>query len=233
MGIERDLNLWTKPETYWRKLRGLSRERVALIEEKTVISNQLHALEIAKETCPETLKRVKKRIDFIDKQVEEIEKQIKVEVAKDATNAAKLEKVCTIKGVSILTAVTIVAECGGFILFKNKSQLVSWSGYDVVKKDSGGVKTTGHISKKGNRYIRRALHWPAQVAIKLNPEFENLAGRIYNTTKIKMKGAVAVQRKLLVLVYKLFVNDVVYDPNYQDNRAKENQLNQEKLVKEN
>jgi transposase len=232
MGIERDLNLWTKPQTYWRKLRNLCRERVALIEEKTVIGNQLHAVEIAQDTCAQTVKRMKKRIDFIEKQILEIEKQIKEDVAKDAANAAKLEKVCTIKGVSILTAVTIVAECDGFVLFKNKSQLVSYSGYDVVKKDSGGVKSTGYISKKGNRYIRRALYWPAQTAIKLNPEFENLAGRIYETTKIKMKGSVAVQRKLLVLIYKLFVNDTAYDPNYQDNRAKENQLNQEKKIKE-
>jgi transposase len=232
MGIERDLDLWVKPQTYWRKLRSLCRERVALIEEKTVVGNQLHALEIAQDTCPETLKRVKKRIDFIERQVLEIEKQMKKEVEQDATNAAKLEKVCTIKGVGILTAVAIVAECDGFVLFKNKSQLVSFAGYDVVKKDSGDVKTTGYISKKGNRYIRRALYWPAQTAIKLNPEFESLAGRIFETTKIKMKGSVAVQRKLLVLIYKLFVNDTVFDPNYQDNKAKENQMNQEKMIKE-
>ena len=36
-----------------------------------------------------------------------------------------------------------------------------------------------------------------------------------------MKGAVAVQRKLLVLIYKLFVNDTEYDPNYQINNSKE------------
>ena len=224
MGIERELSGWSKPQTYWRKLRSLCRERVALIEEKTVIGNQLHALEIAHDTCPETLKRLEKRIDFIEKQVKEIEIQINTDVAKDPANAAKIDKVCTIKGIGILTAVAIVAECDGFVLFKNKSQLVSFAGYDVVKKDSGDVKSPGYISKKGNRYIRRALYWPAQTAIKLNPEFENLAGRIYNTTKIKMKGAVAVQRKLLVLIYKLFVNDSVYDPKYQESIANQKQM---------
>ena len=92
-----------------------------------------------------------------------------------------------------------------------------------MKKESGNTEGKARISKKGNRFIRRALHWPAQVAIKLTPEFQNYAQRIYNTTKIKMKGAVAIQRKLLVLIYKLFVNDTVYDPKYQENKNKENE----------
>ena len=222
MGIERDLTPWQKPQPFWRRLRSLCRERVALIEEKTMIGNQLHALKIAHDTCAESLKRLQKRIEFIEKQVKEIEKQLKDELKKDPENQAKVEKVCTIKGVDTLTAVTVIAECDGFALFKKKAQVVSFAGYDVVKKDSGEVKSQGRISKKGNRFIRRALHWPAQVAIRLTPEHQNYAQRIHDKTKIKMKGAVAIQRKLLVLIYKLFVNDTVYDPKYQENKHKEN-----------
>ena len=227
MGIEREFELWKRPQPFWRKLRSLCRERVALLEEKTMISNQLHALKIAQDICSESLKRLQKRIEFIEKQVKEIEKQLKDDLKKDTENQAKVEKVCTIKGVDVLTAVAIISECDGFVLFKNRAQLVSFAGYDVVKKDSGNVESKGHISKKGNRFIRRALHWPAQVAIKLNPDFQNYAQRIVDKTKIKMKGAVAIQRKLLILVYKLFVNDTVFDPQYQENKNKENSnLNQ-------
>ena len=34
-------------------------------------------------------------------------------------------------------------------------------------------------------------------------------------TGIKMKGYVAVQRKLLVLIYTLWKNDMEFDPNYE------------------
>jgi transposase len=227
MGIERSLPVWQRPQPFWRRLRSLCRERVALVEEKTMIGNQRHALKIAQDTCPESLKRLEKRIEFIEKQVKEIEKQLKDELKKDADNQAKVEKVCTIKGVDTLTALTIISECDGFALFENKAQLVSFAGYDVVKKDSGEVKSTGRISKKGNRFIRRALHWPAQVAIKLTPEHQQYAQRIYDTTKIKMKGSVAIQRKLLVLIYKLFVNNTVFDPKYQENKSKENKSRQQ------
>lgn len=219
MGIERELPLWERPITFWRQLRGLCRERVALIEEKTAVLNQRHALEHTHENYPDAIKRLNKRIEFMEKQVKEIEKGMKETVKTDPVNEEKIKNVCTIKGVDILTAVTVIAECNGFALFKNKSQVVSFAGYDVVENQSGPVNGKTRISKKGNRYIRRALHWPAQVAIQRTDEFKNYAERIYNVTKIKMKGGVAIQRKLLVLIYKLFTNNVPYDPNHQEKIA--------------
>ena len=77
------------------------------------------------------------------------------------------------------------------------------------------------------------MHWPAQVAIKLTPEFQNYAQRIYDKTKIKMKGAVAIQRKLLILIYKLFINDTVYDAQYQPNKNRENIILNQNLICQN
>ncbi|MEZ4892766.1 MAG: transposase [Saprospiraceae bacterium] len=41
------------------------------------------------------------------------------------------------KGVGLLTAVTVVSEANGFELIENKAQLVSYAGYDVVERQSG------------------------------------------------------------------------------------------------
>ena len=38
--------------------------------------------------------------------------------------------------------------------------------------------------------------------------------RIVDTTKIKMKANVAIQRKLLLLIYALFTKNEPYDPTY-------------------
>ena len=37
---------------------------------------------------------------------------------------------------------------------------------------------------------------------------------IYDKTKIKMKGVVAIQRKLLVLIYTIFKKNEPFDENY-------------------
>lgn len=236
MGIERKLGLWTAPSAVYRQTKQLSRERLALVEQKIVVLNQKHATTTAHAPDEKTIERMDKHIAFIETQVEEIVQQLKQVVASDAVLAQKVSNVCTIKGVEFVTAITIIAECNGFLLFKNKAQLVSFAGYDVVKNESGKVVDKhGHISKKGNKFIRRALHYPALSAIQHDANFKNLAQRITDRSAIKMKGVVAVQRKLLVLIYKLFVNDTVYNVNYQENQVKElekKNQNKEQLILE-
>lgn len=234
MGIERQLTSWKAPIPVYRQLKQLSRERLALVEQKTVVQNQKHAVKASHEPNEKTIERMDAHVAFIGDQIQDIENQIKKVVATDPVVKKKVANVCTIKGVDILTAITVIAECNGFELFKNKSQLVSFAGYDVVKNESGKkVDKHGRISKKGNKFIRRALHYPALSAIQHDNHFKKVAERITNQTTIKMKGVVAVQRRLLVLIYKLFVNDSVYDPNYQENKVKELQkMNQNNTVQE-
>ncbi|MEL6835923.1 MAG: transposase, partial [Bacteroidota bacterium] len=90
-----------------------------------------------------------------------------------------------------------------------------------VERQSGStINGKTRISKKGNRHIRRALHFPALSVVKYHEEFTNLYNRVYDRTKIKMKGYVAVQRKLLVLIYTLYKKNEAYDPTYtQKQRA--------------
>ena len=74
-------------------------------------------------------------------------------------------------------------------------------------------------TKKGNKYIRRALHFPALGAVRREPVFTALYERVFDRTKInpdsyREKGYVAVQRKLLVLIYAIFKNDLEFDPEF-------------------
>ena len=66
--------------------------------------------------------------------------------------------------------------------------------------------------KKGNSHIRRALYFPAICMVKHEPAFTQLYERVLESSGIKMKGYVAVQRKALVLIYTLFKNNEAYDP---------------------
>lgn len=61
--------------------------------------------------------------------------------------------------------------------------------------------------------MRRILHFPALGAVKYVSEFKALYERVVDRTHVKMKGLVAVQRKLLVLIYTLYKNKEAYDPN--------------------
>ena len=109
----------------------------------------------------------------------------------------------------------VLAETNGFDLIRNKRQLASYAGYDVKEKQSGtSVKGKPRISKKGNKYLRKAMHLPALAAIRHNERFKAIYARLMSKHGIKMKAAVAVQRKLLEMTYTLYKTNKPFDKNY-------------------
>lgn len=128
----------------------------------------------------------------------------------------EIKNICTIPGVGELTAVIVLSETNGFELVRNKKQLVSYAGLDIVEKQSGtSVKGKPKISKRGNRNIRRAMHLPALSAIKHTEHYKDIYARLVSKSGIKMKGIVAVQRKLLELIFVVYKSKKVYDKDYE------------------
>jgi transposase len=213
MGVERALSLWQPVSASMRQLKQLCRERTTLKTEKTVLKNQLHSLSHSYQPNESTLKRLKKQILALDKLIQETQKELVVSLEQDTWLKERIEKVCSIKGIGIMTAISIVAQTNGFALFKNKAQLICYAGYDVVRNESAtSVNSRTRISKKGNSHIRKALHFPALTATRHDSNLKKAYERM--NTKIKMKGVVALQRKILVLIYTLFKNNTAYEANY-------------------
>lgn len=223
MSLERELPQWTPPHDNMLQIKRLCRERAELLDEKITFSNRLHAKKHSHAPLKSSLKRADTALNFLDKQIKDIEHAITEAVNADEDIKQRMEKVCSIKGVAIITAATVVSEANGFTLFKNKAQLVSYAGYDVVENQSGtSVESPTKISKKGNHRIRKALYFSALVAVKHVPELKLLYDRVFGTTKIKMKAYVAVQRKLLVLIYTLYKNNTEFQDNFKADKSEPN-----------
>ncbi|MEM9681215.1 MAG: IS110 family transposase [Bacteroidota bacterium] len=217
MGLERDLQQWKPISPKLRIIKQLTRDRVSLLEEQLALTNKLHALDHSFEPNKRVIKRMKQRLKLIEKHIEQSDQEIQQTVQADEVLKTKIAKVCKIKGLALITVATIVAETNGFALFTSRAQLTSYAGYDVVERQSGSsIKGKTKISKKGNRFIRRALHLPALSMVQHEPQFRQLYERVFERTGIKMKGYVAVQRKALLLIYTLFKNDLEYNPNFQN-----------------
>ena len=121
-----------------------------------------------------------------------------------------------IKGIGLMTVATLLAETNGFLLFKNAPQLVSYCGYDVIENQSGKHKGKTRISKQGNRHIRPILHMPAFNVIRYQVSpFVQLFNRNLPKNNQKMKSYVAVQKKILVIVYSLWKSNQAFDEDYQ------------------
>ena len=219
MGLEKKLDPWQPPHEVYSKIKQLTRERDQLNVELTQNKNQLHAEESGAWPNEGSIKRVRQRIRFLDKQCLEVEQEIEELIDGHLWLKKKIKNLCTIKGIGYITAAIIVGEADGFNLIRNKKQLVSYAGLDIVERESGtSVRGKTRISHKGNKYIRKSLHFPALAAIRSTDTMKALFVRLVGKHGIKMKAVVAVQRKLLELVYVLWKNDTVFDPEYSRNK---------------
>lgn len=230
-GLERKLGLWQKPKKIFTDLKQLTRERDQLITDRTVLKNQLHAENAGAFPNQSSIARLNKRIGLIDMQELEIRTELAALISKDRELAEKIKLITTIPGVGKLTAAVVLSETNGFEMITSKKQLVSYSGLDVKLKDSGtSVRSKPRISKKGNRHIRKAMHMPALTAMRYNEQHKNLFVRLVSKHGIKMKAAVAVQRKILELIYSIFKSGKPFDKNYpQPNTHKKDRINIENL----
>ena len=214
-GLERKLDNWKRPKEIYRKLRQLTRERDQIIQERTIVKNQLHAEQTEAYPNKTSLKRIKDRINILNKQEKEIQAEVAALIAQDEEIKKMIVILCSLPGIGLLTAAIVLAETNGFDLIRNRRQLASYAGYDVKEKQSGtSVKGKARISKKGNRYLRKAMHLPALTAIRYNERFKAIFARLVSKHGIKMKAAVAVQRKLLEMMYTLYKTNKLFDKNY-------------------
>ena len=62
-----------------------------------------------------------------------------------------------LRGVNLLTAVTVVAEIGDMKRFAKASQLMAYLGLVPSETSSGGSTRRGGITKTGNSHVRRVL----------------------------------------------------------------------------
>ena len=215
-GLERKLDCWKRPKEIYKTLKQLTRERDQIVDQRTMAKNQLHAEETEAQPNKKSVARIKTRIKLLNKQETEIKGEIALLVKQEKEVSESVKVISTIPGVGLLTAVTVLAETNGFELIRNKRQLTSYAGLDIKEKQSGtSVKGKPKISKKGNKHLRKAMYLPALAAIRHEERFKTVFTRLVSRHGVKMKAAVAIQRKLLELTYILFKTNSTYTRNFQ------------------
>jgi transposase len=214
-GLERQLSLWNPPSENIKTLRDLCREYHALKTTTTEIKNQCHALNASFKPHRESFKRKQQLLRFLNRQIALIQKELHNLLKTDPEMAQRLKKIKTAKGLGDITILTVLAETRCFELVSNQKQLTSYAGLDIVFNDSGLKKGKTSISKKGNKFIRKALFMPALSACRANPDLKELYQRLVAKGKNKKLALIAVARKLLLLIYTLWKTNSVFIPDFK------------------
>ena len=126
----------------------------------------------------------------------------------------------TIPGLGDITGCMILGCIGNINRFNDSNALTAYAGLDprVYQSGKSGYKT-GHISKRGNKYLRRYLDNATIVAIRHNPVIRDTYQRFRHKGKAHKTAMIACSRKLLSIVYSVEKNQKkFYIPKYLQNR---------------
>jgi transposase len=95
-----------------------------------------------------------RQIDFLDSEIEAVERLI----AAEALKSAEIRRLMTVPGVNVICAATFLAAIGDIRRFESPRKLVGYLGLDPRVSQSGTSPAThGRISKQGSMRARHAL----------------------------------------------------------------------------
>lgn len=219
MACERDMKLWKPASKFILSIRSLLRHRKALVRARTEFENQLHANQHSKVKDSFVEKSLKELIELQNEQIEQIESRATMLSKEDEELHRKIMMIVnSVCGLGFLSVLTVVSETNGFNTFNNRKQLESYAGYDVVENSSGTFNGKTRISKKGNGNIRTVLYMAALSAVraKSKPFYDIYTRIVARNGGIKKKANVAVQRKLLLIIYTLWKKNEAFDIGYYE-----------------
>jgi transposase len=131
----------------------------------------------------------------------------------DQDRIRDIEIACSIPGVSITTAVTVLAEIGDYHDFENAEKIASWAGLVPSVYQSAGKNYSGKITKHGSEHLRWILVQAAKAAGRtVNTSFRKFFDRISYRSGGNT-ASVALARKILCILWHLLSNKELYvDP---------------------
>jgi transposase len=162
------------------------------------------------------LGRLLSHVGYLENQTSDFSRRIAqgLDQLLSASACARLDR---IPGINRRSIENIIAEIGvDMSIFPDEHHLASWCGMCPGNEESGGKRLRSR-TRKGNRWLRRALTeaaWAASRVKKsyLMAQFRRLVGR-----RGKKRALHAVGHSLLVIIYHVLKNNVEYSdlgPNY-------------------
>ena len=178
-------------------------------------------IEDATNELPGTFRRLIDRLlehlKLLDRQVEEIEAQIKA-WHRDSETSRRLEG---IPGIGPITASALAATVGDAKNFDNGRQLAAWLGLVPRQHSTGGKATLLGMSKRGDAYLRTLLiHGARSVIYRATQKNDPDSWLVKLTTRRNANiAAVALANKTARIVWALLVHDRQFRSDYTTAKA--------------
>ena len=197
-GAERRPVPWEQPKPELAILKDLARVRMDLVHARTAMAMRLKDHARASKSAAKAMAKV---IQTLDAQIKALEAEIRKQLRAHEALARQADRMDSIVGVGLLTAVSVMTELGDLHRFARSRQLTAFAGMSPKRKESGtSVHGKPRLCKQGSTRVRAALYLAASAAVRFNPDMKAFYDRLLAQGKVRRLALGAVMRKLLVLM---------------------------------
>jgi transposase len=205
---ERRPPAWQPLPAEIRQLRALVRRLDALAEMRQMEANRLDVAGAA--VVKESLVG---HLAFLDEEIARTEGLIRSHIGVNPGLRAQRDLLLSIPGIGDTTAAKLLGEILDVKLYAGARQLAAFSGLAPRLHESGSsVRRRARLSKTGAPRLRKALYFPAIVAMHHNPHVRAMSERLKGRGKCPMQIIGAAMRKLVHIAYGVLKSGKPFDP---------------------
>jgi transposase len=152
-----------------------------------------------------------KHLELYERRIKELKGKIQAEAKSDED----MKRLQTITGVGPIVSYAYAAYVGDCRRFSKGAQVSNYLGFVPRLDYSGTIQRQGHISKRGNGYLRGLLIQAAWAMVNFRCSSSFKERFIYLTKfqgKSKKKTIVSTGRRMAELMYSVLINKTAYEP---------------------
>jgi transposase len=208
---------WSPPPSVHTELQQRLVQREGLVQMRTQVRNQLHALRHYGRIIADVERRMEALLTTLNHQIAEVERELVSALQQDETWAAAAARLQTIKGVGQLTASWVLVTTLNFTLCHTPEEATSHAGLaPYVRRSGSSVRGKAQIGQSGNQHLRRAFYLASLSATRHNPIIKAFYDRLRAAGKPAKVARCAAARKLLHIAWAVVTKDQDFDPSYAE-----------------
>ena len=212
------VRLWEPPREEVQKIHDLLSLRERLVESRKSILTPIEELEVTglSEVAASLKKHCKKSLEALEREIEQIEKELDKIIDKDTNLKNKYKLAKSVPGIGKITALSLLYYTNEFTLFRSAKKLACYCGVAPFARESGtSVKGKPRVSNFANKAMKKLLHMAAMAAISSDQELRIYYHRKVAEGKNKMLVLNAIRNKILHRLFAVIRRETPFSSNLQ------------------
>lgn len=220
-----DARIYELPSESIATLRDLMSERSLYTSQRAAHKAQLKDMKdyMPAETYSARYARQQNVIEALDKQIQEVDIEMEKIISSDRELKRQSDLLCTVPGISKISATVLIAITAGFSLFMDGRELCCYAGLAPFAYMSGtSIHSKRRVSGRADHDLKALLHMCAIAAATRmkSSKFAEYYKRKVEEGKNKMSVLNAVRAKLVLTAFAVVRDNKKYEENYKNNLAK-------------